>query len=234
MNPHLLLALGLLLVSGCATQSSSLSKDESNKEKRKRLLATDGAAAITTSASDGTKSEYMFTMTFENELDFKLGENELAKNCEQQAFLHAPDPRALDICDTAIKQTNLARFNKSALMFNKALILFRLERDKESFELLLKIREDDPEFVEADYEISRQAYLNSDYRTALKYASYATEKPSRFPSRAYYILGKSYEADFKYQEARIAYQKGLKVTPNMSNLKKSLKRLNRLWPEQRN
>jgi len=216
-----------LMLSACATHGDKLSKSD----KLKVINGIDGATAITVKDRHGNTSQYTFAQ--KADFSFKMLKEEfvLAKACEDFASRPSPKETWLQICDEALKEPKLNAYNQSAIQFNKALMLAKLGDVSGSMAVLTSIVEDNPQFSEADFEIARLNYAAKNYPETIKYAEAAISKGLLRSSRAYYVIGQSYEYDFHFSDARTAYETGLKKSPNSQRLQNSLKRLNRLWPE---
>lgn len=224
------LAIVLLLTTACSTQGDHSSKSD----QWKAIESIEGARSVSVKARNGDTTEYIFAQTTDFQSQITTKKSEMAKACEGYARRLPAEELWLQSCDKALVEPDLSLYNQSATRLNKAVILGNLGDSTNALKTLKLINENNPSFNEADYEIARLNYLSQNYSEAIQYAQSSITKGLINSSRAYYIIGKSYEYDFQFSAARNAYEMGLEKSGNSARLRKSLERLNRLWPEKQN
>lgn len=232
MKPALPFALTFILLLWSCT---STPKNELTKRQKWKLLEQKPSAMKgMIKSKSGEKTEYIFVQESDVRFNMIKQRSEMAKACEDYARQSPSKVEWLESCNAVLDDPATNGFNHSATSYNKALILGNLGRVTQSRQLLIELVQSDTGFSEADFELARLEYEDENYHSAIKYAQSAIAKNLRRPNRAYYILGKSYEKDFNFISARQAYKAGLDKNPGARNIRKSLERLDRLWPEKSN
>jgi len=176
-------------------------------------------------------TEYISVQESNIRFELVIYQLESAKTCENYAHKKPAKADWLESCNQALSNPKLNSQNRSIVRFNQALILDNLNKRDEAKQKLKTLIKDDPNFGEADYELARLAYLESDYPAAIDYATSALSKEMERKSRAYHIIGSAYEKDFHFTSARQAYEAGLQKNSGDGYVRRSLERLNRLWPK---
>lgn len=210
----------------CATPG-----EVTDRQKRKILLKKDNVIQSSVRNERGDVTEYIFVQESDIEFEIKSSFSEAAQACESYARQKPAQNSWIDNCDTALKDPSLSPFNQAASLYNKALILSNLTQTSDAKGVLNHLIQKHPTFNEADYELARLEYEDENFSLAKTYAQSAIDKNLKRPSRAYYIIGKAHENDFDFSSARQAYEKGLSHDEGNGKLRRSLERLNRLWPE---
>lgn len=221
----------ILSLSACSsTPDGKLTK----KEQWEALASKEGAKSGSIEAPIGNTSKIVeFVFVQESDISFQMShvEVETAKACENYARKIPAKEEWLESCQDALAEPNLSEKNRSITRFNKAMLLNNLNKRDEAKKYLKSLSQDDTHFGEADYELARLEYEDLNYSSAIKHAYSALGKRLDRKSRAYYIIGQSYESDFNCNSARHAYETGLQKNPGDAKIRRRLERLNRLWPK---
>lgn len=214
-----------IILIACATTG-----EVTDRQKRQALLKNDNVIQSSVKNQRGDVTEYIFAQESDIEFQMKTGFSEAAQACENYARQKPTQNSWIDSCDTALEDPTLSPFNQAASLYNKALILGNLTMTSDAKDVLKHLIQKHPTFNEADYEMARLEYEDGNFSIAKTYAQSAIDKNLKRPSRAYYIIGKAHENDFNFASARQAYETGLQKDEGAGNIRRSLERLNRLWP----
>lgn len=223
---------GLLAITIFLTACTTMSKGEPTKREQWKVLEQKpGAITGTVKARNGDSTDFLIVLETDFNTVMTTSRSEPASACENSARMRPAQLHWIEACDLALAEPNLGAENRRVTQFNKALILRNLDKRSEAKNMLSHLSEENPEFSEADYALAVLEYDGKNYNAAVNHAQKAIDKGLKSAGRAYYIIGKSHEFEFEFQAARRAFETGLEHNKGASNLRLSLERLNRLWPE---